>query len=84
MVKQFIVCAGEEILGQMGVGDHVDRLLGDGSLMMRNLAVTAITDDGLIVCGPWRFDRKTGAEIDEDLGWTAEDSGSFIVPAEDG
>ena len=22
-----------------------------------------------IICGGWEFDRQTGAEIDEDLGW---------------
>lgn len=32
------------------------------------LQITEVTDK-LIVCGPWMFDRATGAEVDEDLGW---------------
>lgn len=47
------------------------------------LKVSKVTDD-LIFCGPWKFDRMTGAEIDEELGWGSKDSegvirtGSFI------
>jgi len=33
-----------------------------------SLAVTAVEDDR-VVCGSWTFDMKTGAEIDEQLGW---------------
>jgi hypothetical protein len=47
-------------------GDTVVRILG-GVLPMP-LQVTAI-DDTLIHCGPWTFDRKTGAEVDHGLGW---------------
>lgn len=50
----------------MKVGDTVTRMLA-GSLPME-LKITELTDT-LIVCGPWTFDRKTGAEIDEDLDW---------------
>lgn len=46
-----------------------------GVFAIRNMAgiemklrITEITDDK-IVCGPWEFDRETGAEIDEDLMW---------------
>ena len=30
--------------------------------------MTQLTADR-IICGGWEFDRQTGAEIDEDLGW---------------
>jgi hypothetical protein len=49
------------------------------------LRITAITTER-IICGSWEFDRKTGAEIDEDLGWGPQGTGSYIrgfeVPAE--
>jgi hypothetical protein len=50
------------------------------------LPVTEVTDD-LIVCGGpngWRFDRLTGIEVDEDLGWGPQFgvSGSFLQPLE--
>lgn len=48
------------------VGDVVTRLLG-GSIPMR-LQVTDL-DDELIHCGGWTFDRDSGFEVDEDLGW---------------
>jgi len=49
----------------MNVGDKVTRFLGG---IPMDLKVTEITDD-TIVCGPWTFDKKTGAEIDEEIGW---------------
>jgi hypothetical protein len=58
-------------------GDEVTRMLS-GVIPMR-LRVTEVTEDH-IVCGEWKFDRNTGAEIDEELGWTATLSGSFLVP----
>lgn len=48
------------------VGDVVVRMLA-GTLPMK-LQVLDITDQ-LIVCSAWQFDRATGAEIDEELGW---------------
>ncbi len=33
-----------------------------------DLKITEVTD-GLVICGDWTFDRITGAEIDEYLGW---------------
>lgn len=48
------------------VGDHVMRMLA-GRIPMP-LKVTAMTADR-IICGEWQFDRETGAEIDDDLGW---------------
>jgi len=41
------------------------------------LTVTAVTEDR-IICGPWEFDKRTGAEIDEDFGWGPGFSGSYI------
>jgi hypothetical protein len=45
------------------------------------LRVTEITADR-IVCGCYEFDKATGAEIDEDLGWGPPPryamTGSFI------
>ncbi len=49
------------------VGDTVLRLLSDQNIPM-HLKVTAV-DDRLIHCGPWTFDRGTGVEEDEELGW---------------
>ena len=35
--------------------------------------------NGLITCaGGWTFDAKTGNEIDEDLGWNNQRTGSYI------
>ena len=61
----------------MKVGDTVTRWLA-GTIPME-LRVTDITDDR-IVCGAWEFDLRTGAEIDEDLGWgpPPKMTGSFI------
>lgn len=42
------------------------------------LRITEVTDK-LIVCGPWTFDRVTGAEIDEDLGWGPHGTGSILT-----
>lgn len=59
------------------IGDSVLRLLS-GTIPMV-LKVTDLTDE-LIICGDWTFDRKTGAEIDEDLGWGPKTgiTGSFL------
>jgi hypothetical protein len=48
------------------VGDVVVRMLG-GTIPMK-LRVSEITDR-LIICSAWQFDKATGAEIDEELGW---------------
>lgn len=43
------------------------------------LRVTDITDTE-IICGPYTFDKATGAEIDDDLNWGAPPkiTGSYI------
>lgn len=48
-------------------GDMAHRMIAGGKLLVV-LRVTGITDDH-IICGPWVFDRTTGAEIDDDLHW---------------
>lgn len=48
------------------VGDKVVRVIG--GMVEMPLTVTEVTENK-IVCGAWEFDRATGAEIDEDLGW---------------
>ena len=62
-------------------GDKVTRMLA-GTIPVE-LNVTEVTDTE-ILCGPrdvgWMFDRVTGAEIDEDLGWgpPPKMTGSFL------
>lgn len=58
------------------VGDSVTRVLC-GELKMP-LKVTKVTESR-IFCGMWEFDRVTGAEIDEELGWNEVATGSYIV-----
>ena len=66
------------------VGDSVGRQLGEGGSIMW-LTVTEVDDD-LIYCNLWTFDRKTGAEVDDELQWGPEygRSGSFIVRVQQG
>ncbi len=56
-------------------GDMVIRMLG-GEIPMK-LYVKAVTED-LIDCG-WTFDRLTGAEVDEEMGWGPLRTGSYLV-----
>lgn len=58
------------------IGQSVTRVLA-GEIEMQ-LRVTAITEDR-IICGGWEFDKSTGAEIDDDLGWGPTFTGSYIV-----
>lgn len=60
----------------LSVGDMVHRHLGDGSFFME-LEITAITDDR-IICGDWKFSRRNGAEIDEELGWDEHHTGTYL------
>lgn len=67
-----------EKLEALKVGDVVTRMLA-GKIPMK-LRITEVTET-VIKCGAWTFHRKTGFEIDEDLGWTGEPntfSGSFL------
>lgn len=64
----------------IAVGDEVVRLIG-GEIPMP-LKVDKVTDT-LVVCGPWEFDKETGAEIDEELGLGVEGTGSILIRAGD-
>jgi len=64
---------------EVNVGDKVQRIMG-GSIMM-HLKVTEVTEKR-IICGPWEFSRENGMEIDEDLGWNENGSGSYLLPKE--
>jgi len=66
-------------LAEIAVGGFVLRWFGGIPKPMR-LKVTQLTADR-ITCGAWEFDRQTGAEIDEDLGWGPGGvTGSFLEP----
>lgn len=66
------------------VGDVVERLLA--GIIPMNLEVTKV-DDTLIYCATpagndaWTFDRKTGIEVDEELGFGPDKgiSGSYLT-----
>lgn len=62
-------------LTDVKVGDTVTRMLA--GVIPMELTVTNATGTR-ITCGPWEFDRRTGAEVDEDLGWDSAHSGSYI------
>lgn len=59
---------------EVKAGDTVTRMIA-GSIPMV-LKVTAV--DEYIHCGPWKFSRKTGAEIDEEIGWDESTTGSVL------
>lgn len=69
-------------MGNLKVGDTVQRTIAN--VVKMDLTITKI-DEKLIHCGDWTFDRVTGAEIDEELGWNSQFSGSYITlpPASD-
>jgi hypothetical protein len=56
-------------LTEVQAGDVVTRILGGLPIDLR---VTGI-DEHFIYCGPpgvgWKFDRVTGVEVDEEIGW---------------
>jgi hypothetical protein len=60
----------------VAVGDVVTRRV-QGDVVLVKLNVDAVSDD-LIHCGSWKFDRLTGAEVDEDLGWGPNGTGSYL------
>jgi hypothetical protein len=57
----------QECSSKPAVGDVVSRVMGAGGPSSR-LKISEITETE-IVCGRWKFDKATGAEIDEELGW---------------
>lgn len=62
-------------LSGVKVGDIVVRILAYD--VRKELIVSEVTSDR-IVCGPWQFSRNNGAEIDEDLEWNEQNTGSYI------
>jgi hypothetical protein len=68
-----------DALKDVKVGDTVKRSLAGVATM--NLEVTVVGPE-IIACGDWIFDRRTGMEIDEELGWGPAHgiTGSYIVP----
>jgi hypothetical protein len=67
-------------LRNIRTGDTVERVLC-GMLPMQ-LKVSQVTKHR-IICGTLEFSRANGAELDEDLGWTGGESGSYIRPRVD-
>lgn len=65
-----------EWLASIKPGDVITRWLA-GTIPVR-LKVSAVDD--FIHCGPWKFSKRNGAEIDEELNWTEAMTGSFIMP----
>jgi hypothetical protein len=61
-------------LSELKIGDPVERNMA-GVIM--KLKVSEVIGD-YIYCGPWKFSMKNGAEIDEDLEWDENRSGSVI------
>lgn len=61
------------------VGDTIQRNLA--GVHIHSIVVTEVTDTKIIAGLGWEFCRKTGAEIDEDLGWGPAHgvTGSFLV-----
>ena len=53
-----------------------------GGTIPMKLSVSAIADR-IITCCAWQFDKATGAEIDEDLGWGPPSlmTGSYLDPS---
>lgn len=69
----------QEYLKSLVVGDTVTRNMCGVKMPLK---ISEITDE-LIICGPWSFSKKTGAEIDEELGWNETRSGGSIsLPTE--
>jgi len=67
-------------LSEIAAGDFVLRRFGGVPKPLR-LKVTLVTADRIICAGGWEFDRQSGAEIDEDLGWgPGTVTGSLIEP----
>ena len=65
-------------LFDISVGDTVFRYFADDLGTPMALHVTAVSEDR-IICGEWQFDKRTGAEIDEFLGWGPALTGSYIL-----
>ncbi len=64
------------------VGDTVTRMLSGVSPMKLKITDIINNEPGMVpcvVCGPWMFDYFSGAEIDEELGWDENGTGSYLL-----
>jgi hypothetical protein len=64
-----------EWLTSLQPGDTVKRTCG--SVVSTELLVSEV-DDEFVHCGPWKFSKRTSAEVNEELGWDEENTGSLI------
>lgn len=74
-------------LDDVKVGDMLVRVLGANGIPMS--VIVGEIKDGRVKVGSadgmvpweigWTFDQATGAEIDEELGWGPEVTGSYIT-----
>jgi hypothetical protein len=62
------------------VGDIIIRMIA--FVLPIELTVTAV-DEKVITTGAWRFDRKTGIEIDEDIPTAVSYISEILEPTED-
>lgn len=59
------------------IGDTVFRFLGSIATPLP-LRVSAVTEER-IICRDWQFDKRTGAEVEELLGWGPALTGTYIL-----
>lgn len=63
------------------VGDVITRVLA-GTIPTK--VVVSSIDDTYIHCGPWKFLKRTGCEVDEEIGWDGVNhTGSFLAITEE-
>jgi hypothetical protein len=62
-------------LSELKINDEITRMIS--GIIPMSLKITNI-DDKYIYCGDWKFSKTNGAEIDEDLNWDENNTGSFI------
>lgn len=71
------------------VGDRVERFVGGSYGTVMSLLITALTEEepdeygltSFVRCGPWKFRKHNGAEVDSGLGWNGVTiTGSYILP----
>jgi hypothetical protein len=75
--KRHVPVVKAKALSDVQIGDSVVRDLGGATMPLRVTNVTSTE----IHCGDWIFSRRTGGEIDPDLGWDEANTGSCIQPA---
>lgn len=77
MSKETKVSFQHGLLHDLQKGDIAVRWMSN--IHPQELKVTHIDEDlNTIHCGPWTFCRDTGAEIDEDLRWGQQGTGSVL------